>query len=184
MRKAGGLMEETAKKQRRKYQMTYVCPKHLENRETICGERMEHNVQVGTLPAIGDTVYIYINKDLYHQRPLKAKDGTIITGFYHLDSDYGYYDGQVFRPWSYEVLEYSKGIENAMDYGNWIKLYHHYPNGGGFITSIKAVYVAIGCYYLCSVSNDLHEEIRERLVSHYKGEKVGCPVEEKIKIEV
>lgn len=176
-------MEGTAKK-RRKYQMTYVCPKHLDYRETICGERMEHNVQIAKMPGIGETVYIYKNKDLYHQQPQKAKDGTIVTGFYRLDEDYGYYDDQVFHPWPYEVVRYTKGIENAMDPQNWIELYHRCPNGNGFSAYIQSVYVAIGCYYLYIASNELHEEIREKLVSHYKGEKVGCPVEEKIKIEI
>lgn len=175
-------MADTVKK--KKYQMTYMCPKHLDYRETICGERMERNVQVCAMPAVGDTVYVYTNRDLYHQQPQKAKDGTIVTGFYRLDEGYGYYDGPILRPTPFEVVSYSKGIENAMELDNWIELYHHCKNGSGYRASIKSVLVAIGCYYLCKVTDDLHDEIREKLVSHYKGEKAGCPVEEKVKIEV
>lgn len=168
---------------KRKYHMTYMCPKHLDYREMIRGERQEQNVQVCELPKVGDRIYVYENTDLYRGMPQKAKDGTVVTAFYRPSESYSHYDGVVLCAEEFEVLGYTKGIENISDPGNFIELYHHYKNGGGYQTCIKAMLVAIGYYYLYKVSDDMREEIRQKLVSHYKGEKSGCLVRDRVKIE-
>lgn len=169
---------------KRKYHMTYVCPKRLEYRETIRGEMQEQNVQVCGLPNVGDKIYVYENADLYHLSPQKAKDGTVVTGFYRPSESFSHYDGAILCVEEFEVLGYTKGIENAMDPGNFIELYHRYKDGGGYKTCVKAMLVAIGYYYLYKVSDDMRDEIRQKLVSHYKGEKSGCLVSDRVKIEV
>jgi hypothetical protein len=141
------------------------------------GEIKDANEQIEKLPPIGSKVYVYVRHNYSKTR-----------GERHLSAVYkcphAYRDAR-FEPIMFVVSAYSKGIENALDKKNFIRL-DRYDKFGKFLysTNIKAIEVAIGTVDLRPATDEplVKTESKDNAKAAEYGVKSGKKVEREEKI--